>query len=74
MLACGYANYSSPSEEVLKDMIDFVYVGLVVMMDPPREEVSQSIQDAYNAGIKVIMITGDNLITAKSIGSAIGLV
>lgn len=74
VLACGYANYSSPSEEVLKDMIDFVYVGLVVMMDPPREEVSQSIQDAYNAGIKVIMITGDNLITAKSIGSAIGLV
>jgi Ca2+-transporting ATPase len=37
------------------------------MIDPPREEVKQAIADAYRAGMKVVMITGDHLLTAKAI-------
>jgi Ca2+-transporting ATPase len=73
VLACGYAQHTEPGEDVLKGMIDFVYVGLVVMMDPPRPEVSEAIKQAHQAWIRVIMITGDNLNTAKSIWLSIGL-
>lgn len=52
---------------------DMTFLGLVAMIDPPREEVKDAVGMCSKAGIKVIMITGDNQETAKAIGRNIGL-
>lgn len=52
---------------------DFTFIGLVSMIDPPREESIQAIADAKKAGIKTIMITGDHKITAQAIAKSIGI-
>ncbi len=52
---------------------DLVFVGLQAMIDPPRPEVIEAIKKTADAGIRVIMITGDYAATAKSIGREIGI-
>lgn len=52
---------------------NFVFLGLVGMEDPPREGVQDCIKRCINAGVKVVMITGDNKTTASAIGRKIGL-
>jgi len=61
---------NSFSEELVEDM---VFVGFVGMKDPPRKGIKESIQKARNAGIRVIMKTGDHKITALAIAREIGL-
>ena len=52
---------------------DFTFLGLVSMIDPPREESLQAVKDAIRAGIKPVMITGDHKITATAIARQIGI-
>jgi Ca2+-transporting ATPase len=49
------------------------FLGLMAMMDPPREEVKEAIETCHNANIQVKMITGDHALTAQAIGRKIGL-
>ncbi|MDD5192189.1 MAG: cation-translocating P-type ATPase [Candidatus Nanoarchaeia archaeon] len=52
---------------------DFNFIGFLGFEDPVRPSVASAIKECYNAGIKVIMITGDYPVTAKNIASQIGL-
>lgn len=58
------------TEECEKGLI---FVGLTGMIDPPREEVNDSIKKCEKAGIRVIMITGDNRLTALAIAKELGI-
>jgi Ca2+-transporting ATPase len=51
---------------------DLVFVGLIAMIDPPREEVKQAMQECATAGIKTVMITGDHKNTAVAIAKQLG--
>lgn len=53
---------------------DMVFIGLVVMADPPREEVAAAVEKCREADIRIIMITGDYGLTAESIAKRIGIV
>jgi Ca2+-transporting ATPase len=61
----------SPSEEMEADLI---WVGLVGMMDPPRSEAKEAVSKCHQAGIRVIMVTGDHPDTALAIARELGLV
>jgi len=50
-----------------------VFVGFQGMIDPPRPEVKKALKEAKDAGIKVLMITGDSAITARAVGLDVGL-
>ncbi len=52
---------------------NLIFVGLVGMIDPPREEVKQAVEQCQEAGIRVMIITGDHAITTKAIAQQIGL-
>lgn len=71
-LGAAYKNVDSkiPNEEMEKDLI---LIGLVGMIDPPREEAKQSIELARTAGITTIMITGDHKNTAYAIANELGI-
>jgi Ca2+-transporting ATPase len=57
-------------EEELETGLTFL--GLQGMLDPPRSEVREAVADCRNAGIRVVMVTGDNLATATAIGTEVG--
>ena len=50
-----------------------IFVGLQGLIDPPRKEVKEAIKSCNDAGIKVVMITGDSVLTAKAVGNQVGL-
>ncbi len=52
---------------------DFKFIGLIGLADPIRHSVPGAIKECYNAGIRIIMITGDYSVTAKNIAKEIGL-
>lgn len=52
---------------------NLIFLGIALLLDPPRPEARQAIQECYRAGIKVAMITGDHPQTARRIASEIGI-
>ncbi|MDR2834450.1 MAG: cation-translocating P-type ATPase [Streptococcaceae bacterium] len=72
VLAFAYKTIET-NEITFEDEENLILVGLLAMIDPPREEVYEAIQEAKSAGIKTIMITGDHKTTAKAIAREIGI-
>lgn len=68
--ATSNANHSLPEQQ---SDFNFTFAGFVAFEDPIRPEVPQALKECYEAGINVIMITGDYPATAKSIANQIGL-
>ncbi|OGS56077.1 MAG: hypothetical protein A3K60_02850 [Euryarchaeota archaeon RBG_19FT_COMBO_56_21] len=56
-----------------KDIDNLIFLGLIGMLDPPRPEAKEAIAACREAGIRVIMITGDHVATAEAIGKDLGL-
>ena len=75
VLAIGYKVISKIPQEILPETIekDLIFMGLVGMIDPPREEAKQAVSLCIRAGIKPVMITGDHVVTARAIASQIGI-
>lgn len=72
VLALAKNDHMEQIPETLKENT-LSFVGLIALVDPHRHGVKESIQSCYEAGVRVIMITGDNGDTAKGIASQIGL-
>lgn len=73
VLAFGYKEVPKDYTLSLDNENDFIFLGLISMMDPPREESKAAVADAKRAGIKPVMITGDHKITATAIAKQIGI-
>lgn len=73
VLALVYKNLPAETDISLEDEFDYTFVGLVAMIDPPREESAKAVEDCKSAGIKPVMITGDHKITASAIAKEIGI-
>lgn len=75
VLAMGYKKMDHiPSKDEMQNLEeDITYIGMVGMIDPPREEVKLAVEKCKTAGIKTVMITGDHKITAIAIAKQLGI-
>ncbi|MFX1363953.1 MAG: cation-translocating P-type ATPase [Promethearchaeota archaeon] len=73
-LAIAYKRLNSSINEKREEVErDLIFLGFVSIMDPPRENVKESIEICKKGGIKVIMITGDHPATAQTVASQMGI-
>ena len=72
VLGFAYKEYENEAAIDFKEE-DLIYVGMMCMIDPPREEVKASVEQCHSAGINVKMITGDHKITAGAIAETLGI-
>ena len=75
VLGCAYKEIDHiPTKEEMKTIEnDLIFIGMVGMIDPPREEAKQAVAKCKKAGIKTVMITGDHKITATAIAKKLGI-
>jgi len=73
VLGFGYKHVNAGKVSQKEAEEDLVFVGLQGMIDPPRKEVRGAVKLCRNAGIKILMITGDSQLTANAIAEQIGL-
>lgn len=73
VLAFAYRESEENENLSLASEDNYIFLGLISMIDPPREESAAAVADAKRAGIRPIMITGDHKITATAIARQIGI-
>jgi len=71
VLGLAYKRVNNPEDDPYEELI---WLGLVGLVDPPRLDVKDAIEECHQAGIRVIMLTGDQGVTARKIGMAVGLI
>lgn len=73
VLAFAYKVVGSGFKPAPEDENNLIFLGLISMMDPPREESMDAVEECIAAGIKPVMITGDHKVTAAAIAKKIGI-
>lgn len=73
VLGFAYKEIPADHELTLEDEDHLTFIGLISMMDPPREESAEAVKECKQAGIRPIMITGDHKVTAAAIAKRIGI-
>jgi len=65
-------NFERVPDEAIE--CDLTFLGLIALLDPPRPEVAEAVEKCHRAGIRIIMLTGDDGLTAESIARRIGII
>ncbi|WP_027089914.1 cation-translocating P-type ATPase [Thomasclavelia saccharogumia] len=75
VLALGIRYWQEMPDKITSELVEnnLTFVGMVGMIDPPREEAKQAVAEAKQAGVRTIMITGDHVITASAIARSLGI-
>ena len=75
VLAIAYLDIPNLPSKIDTETVEknLIFIGLIGMIDPPREGVKEAVATCKKAGIKTVMITGDHIITAKAIAKDLGI-
>ncbi|MFY9638698.1 MAG: cation-transporting P-type ATPase [Methanobacterium sp.] len=76
ILGMAYKNLPADFNDYTPEKVenDMIFLGMMAMQDPPRPEVLPAVENCHKAGIRIIMITGDYGLTARSIAQEVGIV